>query len=85
MVGRNSGHLCFKKLCTLGADVLSTKTLSKQASEARTVLATYCTTVKNQKQLDEIDTFERHLDEVAELDLVASRKIGNLGGNILKA
>jgi hypothetical protein len=85
VVGISSGHLCFKKLCTLGADVLSTKILSKQASEARTVLATYRTTVRNKKQLDEIDTFERHLDEVAELDLVASRKIGNLGGNILKA
>jgi hypothetical protein len=29
--------------------------------------------------------FERHLDEVAEFDLMAFRKIGNLGGNILKA
>ena len=67
MVGISYGHLCFKKLCTLGADALSTKTLSKQASEARTVLATYPTTVRNKKQLDEIDAFERHLDEVLEM------------------
>jgi hypothetical protein len=69
----------------LSADVLSSKILSKKASDTSEALAEYRKTVNNQKQLDEIDEFAEHLDEVADLDLMATRKIGNLGGKVLKA
>jgi hypothetical protein len=90
LVNKIRGYLFWVEICTLGADALSTRILSKQASEARTVLATYRTTVRNKKQLDEIDTFGAHLDEVAELDFLENwdnlpvRRKGYLGAETLR-
>jgi Metallopeptidase toxin 4 len=66
----------------LSADVLSSKILSKKAKEAQEALEVYRETIKNEEILDELDEFAEHLDEVADLDLMATRKIGNLGGKV---
>lgn len=67
-------YLFWVEICTLGADLLSTRILTKQASEARDALAEYRKTVTNNKKLKEIDEFEKHLDEIIELG-GASKKV----------
>ncbi len=74
----------------MGADVLSSKILSKKAKETSVVLEEYRKTVNDEKLLAEIDEFTEHLDEVSELDflenwdnITVSRK-GYLGGKTLR-
>lgn len=64
LVNKIRSYLFWAEICTLGADELATRILTKQAVEARTVLAEYRTMAKNKKQLGEIDEFGGHLDEI---------------------
>lgn len=65
VVNKIREYLFWAEICTLSADVLSSRILAKKASEASEVLTDYRKTVKNNKHLQEIDEFTEHLDEVA--------------------
>ena len=73
LVNKIRSYLFWVEICTLGADVLSTKILTQKAGEARTVLAEYRKTVKNKKKLEEIDAFDAHLAEIDNLGKVSER------------
>ena len=66
-------YLFWVQICTLGADVLSSRILIKKAKDAKEVLNEYRQTISNPKELDEIDEFGKHLDEVVD----AERKLVN--------
>jgi hypothetical protein len=95
LVNKIRQYLFWVEICTLGADVLSAKILSKKANEAQIVLEEYRKTIKDRKQLDEIDEFAKHLEEVVQTskklpsNVVIGRyskrsfDINNCGGEIL--
>lgn len=86
LINKIREYLFWVEICTLGADILSTKILSKKAQEAQEALHAYRKTVKNEDELKQIDEFSEHLDEVAEIDLMSKpAKIGKFGGKKLTA
>jgi hypothetical protein len=66
LVNKMRQYLFWVEICTLSADVLSSKILSKKAKEAQEALNVYRETIKNEEILDELDEFAEHLDEVIE-------------------
>jgi len=73
-------YLFWVEICTLGADLLSTRILTKQASEAKDALAKYRETIinkkklKNLEELQDMQEFEKHLDEIIEAG-AANKKV----------
>jgi len=64
LVNKIREYLFWAEICTLSADVLSSRILAKKASEAGEILDEYRKTIKNRKQLEEIDEFAEHLEDV---------------------
>lgn len=76
-VNKIRSYLFWVEICTLAADLSTTKILASEAAQARIVLDEYRNTVRNSKKLREIDEFGAHLDEVAD----AERKLINTWDN----
>ena len=68
LINKIREYLFWVEICTLGADILSTKILSKKAQEAQEALHAYRKTVRNEEELKQIDEFSDHLEEIADLD-----------------
>jgi|GEM_PF-1956536 len=73
-------YLFWFEICTLGADALTTRILSKQAREAKDALVAYRKNVKDSKKQKELDELEEHLGQIFEQGLK-----NNKGGDINKS
>jgi len=73
-------YLFWFEICTLSADTLTTRILSKQAREAKDALVAYRKQVKNSKKQKDLDQLEEHLDKVSELNIEGK---GLYGGKVL--
>jgi len=62
-------YLFWLEICTLGADVLTSKILRKQAQETKEALEKFRKTRKNKKDIEDISLLQKHLDDIIDDNL----------------
>lgn len=62
-------YLFWLEICTLGADVLTSKILRKQAQETKEALENFRKTRRNKKDIEDISLLQKHLDDIIDDNL----------------